>query len=71
MRCDQVDDLLRLEAELQLETLRSIKEAEKVMDLWNYALPSLRQIRKQPPEVKKKKNQGIIYPFPTRQKAVA
>lgn len=55
MRCDQVDDLLRLEAELQLETLRSIKEAEKVMDLWNYALPSLRQIRKQPPAVKKKK----------------
>ncbi|GAB0206304.1 hypothetical protein GRJ2_003096000 [Grus japonensis] len=45
MRCDQVDDLLSLMAELheEVEMLRSIREAEREIDWWSQALPSLRQ----------------------------
>ncbi|GAB0208322.1 hypothetical protein GRJ2_003297900 [Grus japonensis] len=50
VRCDQVDDLLSLVAELreEVERLRSIREAEKEIDWWSQALPSLRQ--KQTPD---------------------
>ncbi|GAB0208855.1 hypothetical protein GRJ2_003351200 [Grus japonensis] len=45
LRCDQVDDLLSLVAELreEVERLRSIREAEREIDWWSQALPSLRQ----------------------------
>ncbi|GAB0207770.1 mitochondrial enolase superfamily member 1 [Grus japonensis] len=45
VRCDQADDLLSLVAELreEVERLRSIREAEKEIDWWSQALPSLRQ----------------------------
>ncbi|GAB0207986.1 hypothetical protein GRJ2_003264300 [Grus japonensis] len=51
VRCDQVDDLLSLVAELheEVERLRSIREAEREIDWWNQALPSLRQKQGQPP----------------------
>ncbi|KAK4813831.1 hypothetical protein QYF61_001835 [Mycteria americana] len=41
VRCDQVDDLLCMVAELQeeVERLRSIREAEKEIDWWCHALP--------------------------------
>jgi len=44
VRCDWVDDLLSLVAELreEVERLRSIRESEKEIDWWNHALPSLR-----------------------------
>ncbi|GAB0185452.1 hypothetical protein GRJ2_001010500 [Grus japonensis] len=45
LRCDQVDDLLSLVAELheEVERLRSIREAERDIDWWSQALPSPRQ----------------------------
>ncbi|GAB0205185.1 hypothetical protein GRJ2_002984100 [Grus japonensis] len=45
LRCDQVDDLLSLVAELreEVERLRSIREADREIDWWSQALPSLRQ----------------------------
>ncbi|GAB0209138.1 hypothetical protein GRJ2_003379500 [Grus japonensis] len=45
LRCDQVDDLLSLVAELreEVERLRSIREAEREIDWWSQALPSLKQ----------------------------
>ncbi|GAB0204581.1 hypothetical protein GRJ2_002923700 [Grus japonensis] len=45
LRCDQVDDLLSLVAELreEVERLRSIREVEREIDWWSQALPSLRQ----------------------------
>ena len=41
VRCDQVDDLLCVVAELreEVERLRSIREAEKEIDWWCHALP--------------------------------
>ncbi|GAB0205675.1 hypothetical protein GRJ2_003033100 [Grus japonensis] len=56
MRCDQVDDLLSLVAELreEVERLRSIREAEKEIDWWSQALPSPRQKQGQRTD----KNQG-------------
>ncbi|KAK4831918.1 hypothetical protein QYF61_020295 [Mycteria americana] len=53
VRCDQVDDLLCMVAELreEVERLRSIREAEKEIDWWCHALPPLRreQEQQQPP----------------------
>ncbi|KAK4817905.1 hypothetical protein QYF61_002388 [Mycteria americana] len=53
VRCDQVDDLLCMVAELreEVERLRSIREAEKEIDCWCHALPTLRweQEQQQPP----------------------
>ncbi|KAK4806799.1 hypothetical protein QYF61_005595 [Mycteria americana] len=53
VRCDQVDDLLCMVAELreEVERLRSIREAEKEIDWWCQALPPLRreQEQQQPP----------------------
>ncbi|KFW72624.1 hypothetical protein AS28_04863, partial [Pygoscelis adeliae] len=45
VRCDQVDDLLCLVAELkeEVERLRSIWECEREIDWWSRTLPSLRQ----------------------------
>ena len=45
VRCDQVDDLLGLVAELkeEVERLRSIRECEREIDWWSRTLPSLRQ----------------------------
>ena len=42
-RCDQVDELLCMVAELQEEVsrLRSIRESKKEIDQWSCALPSL------------------------------
>ncbi|GAB0188521.1 pyruvate dehydrogenase protein X component, mitochondrial [Grus japonensis] len=64
MRCDQVDDLLSLVAELQeeLERLRSVRGAEKEIDWWSHALPSLRQKQGQPPA--KNQDQGDPVSFP-------
>ena len=58
VRCDQVDDLLSLVAELreEVERLRLIRESEKEIDWWNHVLPSLRQKQEQPQE--KKQDQG-------------
>ncbi|KAK4832349.1 hypothetical protein QYF61_021878 [Mycteria americana] len=49
VRCDQVDDLLCMVAELreEVERLRSIREAEKEIDWWCQALPPLRQEQEQ------------------------
>ncbi|KAK4818855.1 hypothetical protein QYF61_020074 [Mycteria americana] len=49
VRCDQVDDLLCMVAELQeeVEKLRSVREAEKEIDWWCHALPPLRQEQEQ------------------------
>lgn len=68
-RCDQVDDLLSLVANLQeeAERLKSIREFEKEVDQWKH--PLLFQTQEQPPE--KNKIKGILYPPPARQKAVA
>jgi len=43
-RCDQVNDLLGLVAELkeEVERLRSIQECEREIDWWSCTLPSLR-----------------------------
>ncbi|KAM9663018.1 uncharacterized protein ACIBXB_016421 [Morphnus guianensis] len=45
VRCDQVDDLLSLVAELkeEVERLRSIRECERETDWWAHTLPSLGQ----------------------------
>ena len=45
VRCDRVDDLLGLVAELkeEVERLRSIRECEREIDWWTRTLPSLRQ----------------------------
>jgi len=45
VRCEQVNDLLSLVAELkeEVERLRSIRERERETDLWSRTLPSLRQ----------------------------
>ncbi|TRZ16813.1 hypothetical protein HGM15179_010322 [Zosterops borbonicus] len=44
LRCEQVNDLLSLVAELreEVEQLRSIRESGREMDWWSSALPSLR-----------------------------
>ncbi|KAK4813363.1 hypothetical protein QYF61_003562 [Mycteria americana] len=49
VRCNQVDDLLCMVAELweELERLRSIREAEKEIDWWCHALSPLRQEQEQ------------------------
>ena len=53
VRCDQVDDLLCMVAELweEVERLRSIREAEKEIDWWCHALspPRQEQEQQQPP----------------------
>ena len=68
MRCDQVDDLLSWVAELQeeAERLRSIRESEKDIDWWNYALPSLRQKQEHPPEKDRRSRGFCILPPPGR-----
>jgi len=45
VRCEQVNDLLSLVAELkeEVERLRSIRECEREIDWWSRTLPSLRQ----------------------------
>jgi len=45
VRCEQVNDLLSLVAELkeEAERLRSIQECEREIDWWSSTLPSLRQ----------------------------
>ncbi|GAB0209336.1 hypothetical protein GRJ2_003399300 [Grus japonensis] len=64
VRCDQVDDLLSLVAELreEVERLRSIREAEKEIDWCSQALPSLRQKQGQTPD--KTQDQGDPVSFP-------
>jgi len=44
VRCDQMNDLLSLVAELkeEVERLRSIRECESKIDWWSCSLPSLR-----------------------------
>ena len=48
VRCDQVDDLLSLVAEIKekVERLRSIRECEREIDWWSHALPSPRQTQR-------------------------
>ncbi|RMC00755.1 hypothetical protein DUI87_22438 [Hirundo rustica rustica] len=45
LRCEQVNDLLSLVAELreEVERLRSVRESEREIDWWSSALPSLRE----------------------------
>ncbi|KAK4826358.1 hypothetical protein QYF61_007952 [Mycteria americana] len=64
VRCDQVDNLLSLVAELQeeVERLRSIRESEKEIDWWIHALPSLRQEQEQPPERKQDQGDAVSSP---------
>ncbi|KAK4818853.1 hypothetical protein QYF61_020072 [Mycteria americana] len=58
VRCDQVDDLLCMVAELQeeVEKLRSVREAEKEIDWWCHALPPLRQEQEQQQQLPGKEN---------------
>jgi len=44
VRCEQVNDLFSLVAELkeEVERLRSIRECEREIDWWSRTLPSLR-----------------------------
>jgi len=44
VRCNQVNDLLSLVAELkeEVERLRNIRECEREIDWWSRTLPSLR-----------------------------
>lgn len=51
VRCDQVDDLFSLVAELQdeVERLGSVRAPERAIDWWNQSLASMRQ--EQPPEI--------------------
>jgi len=48
VRCDQVNDLLSLVAELkeEVEILRIIRECEREIDWWSHALPSPRQAQR-------------------------
>jgi len=48
VRCDHVDNLISLVAELkeQLERLRNIRECEREIDWWKHALPSPRQTQR-------------------------
>lgn len=45
LRCEQLNNLLSLVAELreEVERLRSIRESEREIDWWSSALPSLRK----------------------------
>lgn len=65
VRCDQVDDLLSLVAELQqeVERLRSIRVSEKETGWWNQALPSMRQKQEQPPEKSPRSRGSCILPL--------
>lgn len=49
LRCEQVNDLLSLVAELkeEVERLRSIRESEREIDWWSFTLPSLREVPQQ------------------------
>ena len=69
VRCDEVDDLFRLVAELQeeVERLRSIMESEKEIDRWNCTLPSLRLKQEQ----HQKKKQDLVDPVSLPCQAVA
>ncbi|KAK4830603.1 hypothetical protein QYF61_012029 [Mycteria americana] len=74
VRCDQVDDLLCMVAELreEVERLRSIREAEKEIDWWCHALPPLRQEQEQQQPPVRTHDQGDpLSPLPTRLKAAA
>ncbi|KAK4811185.1 hypothetical protein QYF61_019816 [Mycteria americana] len=73
VRCDQVDDLLCMVAELreEVERLRSIREAEKEIDWWCHALPPLRQEQEQQQPPVRTHDQGDPLSSPTRLKAVA
>lgn len=44
VRCDQVNDLLSLVADLkeEVERLRRIRECEREIDCWSQSLPALR-----------------------------
>lgn len=48
MRCEQLDDLLSLVAELKEKEgrLRSIRECKREVDLWSCTLPSLREMQR-------------------------
>jgi len=52
VRCDQVDDLVGLVAEVRKEAdrQRSIRESEQEIDWWSHALTSLKPGQGQPPE---------------------
>ncbi|KAK4810861.1 hypothetical protein QYF61_008833 [Mycteria americana] len=52
VRCDQVDYLLCLVAELRedVDRLRSIRESEQEIDWWNHTLTSQKHEQRQPPE---------------------
>ena len=65
VRCDRVDDLLSMVAELreEVERLRSIRESEKEIDWWNQALSSLRQKQEQPPEKNQDQGDPVSSPY--------
>jgi len=52
VRCDQLDYLLGLVAEIrdEVDRLRSIRESEQEIDWWSHALSSLTPEQGQPPE---------------------
>ncbi|KAK4827179.1 hypothetical protein QYF61_015141 [Mycteria americana] len=73
VRCDQVDDLLCMVAELreEVERLRSIREAEKEIDWWCQALPPRDRNRSSSSHQYEPTIKGILYPPLTGLKAAA
>ncbi|GAB0178621.1 hypothetical protein GRJ2_000327400 [Grus japonensis] len=66
LRCDHVDDLLSLVAELreEVERLRSIREAEREIDWWSQTLPSLKQKQGQLTDQSQSEGDPVSSPHP-------